>query len=382
MKKDINSAAKTNTVGGQAVIEGVMMKSGDKTSLAVRLENGAIDIKDIAFRSVRKKVKILNLPLLRGVVNFVEMMILSFKTLNMSAEALGLEDEESKFEFWLKNKFGKSILDVVMVIATVLGLGLGVGLFMFLPTLTTKGVDSLIPSGLGFFKSAVEGLVRIVIFVLYIWLTSFMKDIRRTYGYHGAEHKSIACYEAGLELTAENAQKCTRFHPRCGTSFMFVMLILSIVVFSFISWDNIYIRMGLKLLLVPVIVGIGYEFIMLAGKHPNVFTKILSAPGMWMQRITTREPDEGMLEVAIAALKSALPNEFPDFNPSLRLEESDSEIDDLADLSTDSTGLSTVSDKNVSDNAPLSTVSTEFSTESEGDICGDCGKTEDCADEK
>jgi Predicted metal-dependent enzyme len=376
MKKNINSSKRLNSVGGQAVIEGVMMKSGDKTSLAVRLENGDIDVKDIQFRSIRKKVKFLNIPLLRGVVNFVEMMILSFKTLNMSAEALGLEDEESKFELWLKDKFGKSILDIVMVIATILGLALGVGLFMFLPTLTTKGIDSLLPSGLGFLKSAVEGLVRIAIFVLYIWLTSFMKDIRRTYGYHGAEHKSIACYESGLELTPENAKSCTRFHPRCGTSFMFVMLILSIIVFSFVSWDNIYIRMGMKLLLVPLIVGIGYEFIMLAGKHPNIVTKILSAPGMWMQRITTREPDDGMLEVAICALKSALPNEFPDFNPSLYIRGKNGENDEIGDLSTDSTGLSTESDINIVANAPLSTVSTDFSTDSECATCGDCGKTE------
>lgn len=373
-KLDSIESSRLNKVGGQSVLEGVMMKSGDRTSLAVRREDGGIEIKNTVFKSVRKKHKILNIPVIRGTINFVEMMILNFKTLNMSAEMLGFEEEESKFEKWLKNKFGKSILDIVMVISTVIGLALGVGLFMFLPTMSTKGIDSLLPSGLGFFKTIVEGVIRIGIFVLYMWLVSFMKEIRRTFEYHGAEHKSIACYEAGLELTPENAQKCTRFHPRCGTSFMFVMLILSIIVFSFVSWDNVYIRMALKIVLLPVIVGVGYEFIMMAGKHPNIVTKILSAPGIWMQRITTKEPSLDMLEVAICALKSAMPDEFPDFDPSVYKKSSaDAENDSSEEKST---GESTPSVENIAVNPLLSTVPTEFSTDSTNEGCGEADENQ------
>lgn len=353
-----------NRVGGQAVLEGVMMKSGDNTALAVRCEDGSIDIKTSTFRSVRKKYKILNIPVLRGIVNFIEMMILNFKTLNMSAEMLGIEEEESKFELWLKEKFGKSLLDVVMAVSMVLGLAIGVGLFMFLPTMTTKGIDYLLPSGLGFFKTIVEGVIRIGIFVLYIWLVSFMKEIKRTFQYHGAEHKSIACYEAGLDLIPENAAKCTRLHPRCGTSFMIVMMIISIIVFSFLSWDSVYIRIISKLLLLPVIVGLGYEFIMIAGKHPNIITKILSAPGIWMQKITTLEPTEKMLEVAICALKSAMPDEFPEFDPSVYKKTAETVQDDF------STEQSTNNIGKTIENTLKNVDSTEFSTEPTDDACG------------
>ena len=304
-------ACRLNKVGGQAVLEGVMMKSGERYSLAVRKESGEIEIRNKIFKSIRKKYKPLNIPILRGIINFVEMMILSFRTLSDSVDMLGIEEEETKFEKWLEKHFGKKLLDFVMVISTVLGVVLGVGLFTFLPAVTTKAADNATGGNLGWFKNIIEGLIRIGIFVLYIWLVSFVKEIRRTFEYHGAEHKSIACYEAGLELTPENAKKCTRFHPRCGTSFIFVMLILSIIIFSFISWDNIFVRVGLKILLLPIVVGAGFEFIMAAGKHDSIIFKILSAPGLWMQRITTREPDESQLEVAIAALKSAMPDEFP-----------------------------------------------------------------------
>lgn len=311
-------ACRRNKVGGQAVLEGVMMKAGERVALAVRMPDGRVKVDCDRFVSARKKAKILNVPIIRGMINFVEMMILSFRTLEKSAEALGIDDlEESRFEKWLREKFGKGILDVVMVISTVLGLALGVALFALLPTLTTRGVDILAHGNLGFWRNIIEGLMRIVIFVAYIAAVALMPDIRRTYEYHGAEHKSIACYESGLDLTPENARKCTRFHPRCGTSYIFVILILSIIVGSFVTWSNTWLRVGIKLLLFPLIVGVGFEFIMAAGKSDSVIVKIATAPGLWMQRITTREPTGEQLAVAICALKTALVDEFPDFDPRM-----------------------------------------------------------------
>jgi Predicted metal-dependent enzyme len=314
-KKEINS--RLNTVGGQAVLEGVMMKSKEQYSVAVRKEDGTLSVKSDTFTSVRKKIKILNIPIIRGVVNFVETMILSFKTLMMSAEAMGLEElEDSKFEKWLNKHFGKSIMNLIMVISTILGLALGMGLFFFLPIFITKTIDNAAGNNLGWFKNLIEGLLKIIIFIAYLWAVSLMKDIRRTFEYHGAEHKSIFCYESGEDLTPENVKKFVRFHPRCGTSFLFIMLFLSIIVFSlpFITWDNMLLRMVTKIALLPIIVGIGYEIIMYAGKNSdNIFIKIVSAPGLWIQRITTREPDLDQIEVAIAALKSSMPSEFPDF---------------------------------------------------------------------
>ena len=178
--------------------------------------------------------------------------------------------------------------------------------------MATKGLDSLAGGHIGPFRSVIEGLIRMAIFIAYVWAVSLMPEIRRTYEYHGAEHKSVACFERGLPLTPENAKTCTRFHPRCGTSFIFVMLLLSIIVNSFLTWDNVWIRFASKLLTIPLIVGLGFEFIMYAGRHDNLFTKIVSAPGLWMQRITTREPDEAQLAVAIAAIMGAIPEAFRD----------------------------------------------------------------------
>lgn len=308
-KKD----SKIGTVGGQAVIEGVMMKSRKRYSVSVRMPDGTIKTTGSAFTSVRHKHKMLNIPLLRGIINFVETMKLSFKTLSISAEALGLdaEEEETKFEKWLREKFGKNIMDVVMAISMVLGLALGFALFFFLPIWITKLIDRAV-GGIGWFKNLVEGLIKMLIFIGYIWAISFMRDIRRTFEYHGAEHKTIFCYESGTELTPENAGKFSRYHPRCGTSFIFVMLTLSILIYSlpFITWESVILRVLTKLLLLPIIVGIGYEFLMIAGKHDNIVTRILSAPGLWMQRLTTKEPEMEQLEVAVTSLKASLPDEF------------------------------------------------------------------------
>ncbi len=313
MKKEKKSVdPRLGIVGGQAVLEGVMMKSGENVSLAVRGADGKISLDNTKSVSLRKKYKICNLPIVRGCVSFVEQMILSMNTLTKSAEMLGIEDEpETKFEKWIQEKFGDNLMKVVSFLGMVLGLVLGVGLFLMLPTFVTKGVDSLLNVEIPFLKAVIEGLIRMGIFVLYIWGVSFMSDIRRTYQYHGAEHKSVACFEAGLPLTPENARKCCRFHPRCGTSFIFVMLFISIILNSFLTWDNVWVRFGSKLLMLPLIVGIGFEFLMVAGKHSdNFLVKILSAPGLWLQRITTKEPDDDQLEVALTALKHAIPNEF------------------------------------------------------------------------
>ncbi len=299
-------------VGGQAVLEGVMMKSREDVCLSVRTEDQIIKSEKSKFVSLRDKYKIAQLPVIRGIVSFVEQLKLSMDMLTKSAEMQGIDttEPETKFEKWLTEKLGDKLMPVITAVGTVLGLGLGVGLFLMVPTFTAKGIDFLSGGLVGkhaFLRSLVEGLVRIAIFVAYIALTSLMPDIRRTYEYHGAEHKSVACYEKHLPLTPEYAKTCTRFHPRCGTSFIFVMLLLSIIVNSFLTWENTWLRFGSKILTIPLIVGVGFEFIRYAGKHENMFTKIVSAPGLWLQRITTREPDEKELEVALNSLINAVP---------------------------------------------------------------------------
>ena len=315
MKKNADLSCRLGKVGGQAVLEGVMMKSGDDTCLAVRGEDGKITTRKSKFTSLRKKNKFFNIPVLRGVVNFVEMMALSMSTLTASAEMLGIEDAEpeTKFEKWLTEKLGDKLMAVVMTVAGILGVALSIGLFFLIPTGVTKGIKHLMGGEMHWaLRSAVEGILKIAIFIAYIAAVSLMKDIRRTFEYHGAEHKCVFCYEKGLELTPENAAKCSRLHPRCGTSFIFVMLFISIFITMFIHIDHTLLRTLVKILLMPLAIGIGFEFIMFAGKHDNFITRALSAPGLWMQKLTTKEPDEGQLEVAIAALKGAIPAEFPE----------------------------------------------------------------------
>jgi uncharacterized protein YqhQ len=328
MAKKSNCPTRLGKVGGQAVLEGVMMKSGERVAVSVRRDDGEIASEVSDFVSVRKKHKILNIPIIRGVVNFIEMMALSMKTLNKSAELSGVgeELEESKFEKWMKKKFGKSVLDLVMGIATFLGFALAILIFFLVPNFLATQIGKW--TGVSKVWEAVfASITKIIIFIIYIKLVSLMKDIRRTFEYHGAEHKSIFCYENGEELTVENVKKQRRFHPRCGTSFMFVMLILGIIfslaarliityAIGFEIENNIlralfYAGIGIIILL-PLIMGTGYEFLMYAGKHNNLFVRILSAPGLWMQRLTTREPDEKQMEVAIRSLKLALPDEFPE----------------------------------------------------------------------
>lgn len=325
--------ARLGRVGGGALIEGVMMRAGDDVAITCRKENGELTLVREKHIPLRQKYKLLGLPLIRGVVNFIESMVLSTHTMNISAEAYGGEMEEGRFEKWMKKHLGINLFDIVTVIATILGVLLAVALFMYLPSACVDLVEWL--SGYIFAPwqaGMIEGGMKVAIFVLYIWLVSLIPDIRRTFMYHGAEHKSIACYEAGEELTPENAKKHTRFHPRCGTSFMFVMILLGIALGILLRYvlpaaiiETKWLYTVIRLLLLPFVVGIGFEFIMYAGKHQNALTRALSAPGLWMQRITTREPDEAMLEVAITSLKAALPAEFPDFDPTVYEEKKDGE---------------------------------------------------------
>ena len=325
-KKDCpgSNSCRLNKVGGQAVLEGVMMKAGNKTATTCRKSDGSLVVYDSEFNSVRKKHKILDLPIIRGVVNFIEMMSLSMKTLNASAEALGIEEEDDKFEKWCKKHLGAKATDVIMFVSLLLGVALSVLLFIGLPTWSADGVNwlwqnvfhknSLSPTVI----AILEGVLKVCIFIVYLLLVSMMKDIKRTFMYHGAEHKTIACFEAGEELTPENAAKHKRFHPRCGTSFMFLMIALGIVMGMFIRnimpvGTHTLVISLIKIALLPVTMGVGFEILMIAGKHDNVVTRIISAPGMWVQRITTKEPTIDMLEVAIVSTKCALREEVPKF---------------------------------------------------------------------
>ncbi len=318
-KNHSNLINRHNMVGGQAVIEGVMMKKDDRVSLAVRKEDGTVEVKNTQFKTSRKKFKLLNKPIIRGIVAFIESLILSFKTLSLSTDMLDLDDDKKKSQKPEKKRSASTVL--IMAISVVLGLLLALVLFTIIPMYATDFLVDTIkldPNAKGHFIiiALCEGVIKIAIFIAYLLAVSLMKDIRRTFEYHGAEHKAIACFESGHELTVENARKCTRFHPRCGTSFMFVMLILSILVSAFIPLEAGVARTVVKILVLPLVMGIGYEYIMYAGKNENGITKVLSAPGLWMQRITTREPSDDQLQIAICAIKAAVPELYPKLDPS------------------------------------------------------------------
>ncbi len=297
------------SIGGQALIEGIMMRGPKKTAMAVRLPDGNIDISELKFTSVKEKVKILNLPIIRGVVNFVESMIQGYKALSISADKSGFADEEDG------EKTSSAVITAIMAVASVLAIVLSVFLFVYLPALAFDGLMFIFGNSIEFLAPLFEGIIKILIMTVYMLLVSRMKDIKRVFMYHGAEHKTIFCFEAKEELTVENVRRHRRFHPRCGTSFLILMLLVSIVVSSLITIFSPNLRaitllwVAVKILLVPVICGIGYELIKICGKYENLFTKIISAPGMWLQRITTVEPDDDMIEIAIAAITEVIPKE-------------------------------------------------------------------------
>ena len=304
------------SIGGQALIEGIMMRGPSKTSVAVRTPDGEIDVKTeknaVKFKTVRK------IPFVRGVFNMIYSFIDGYKYLTYSAEKAGFdlgEEEPSKFERWLQKVCGEHLMKIIMIIGSVLGVALSLFLFMYIPSLITSFFASLFKEGYtDFLKTLTEGVIKMIIFLIYMAAVSFMNDIKRVFMYHGAEHKSIHCYEKGLDLTVENIKTCSRFHKRCGTSFIFLVLLISIVLFSVlqITWGNILFRVAVKILCLPLVAGIAYEIIKIAGRYDNILTDIISAPGLWLQRLTTKEPDDSMIEVAIEALREVLPEKGED----------------------------------------------------------------------
>lgn len=315
------------TIGGQALIEGIMMKGPEKTAMAVRTKEGEIVIEE----KENKQRKWYNkAPFIRGTINFVSQLLDGYYYLSRSAELSGMadeggEEEMSKFEKWLDDKFGDKIMGVIMTIAMIFGIALAILLFVFVPTWLFMLVQYLVGTAadLSPFQSLFEGILKIAIFITYMWIVSKTESIRRTYEYHGAEHKTIACYEHGLELTVDNVKPQIRFHPRCGTSFIFLVLLISILIYSIFPITNqmfidtfavseglaMILRVSSKILLLPVIVSISYEVIRLAGRYDNVLTKIISAPGLWLQRLTTKEPDDSEIEAAIAAMNAVIPED-------------------------------------------------------------------------
>lgn len=301
--------ARVSSVGGQAVMEGVMMKSPTGVALAVRRADGTIATRYDNWTTKAKKGTFLGLPIVRGVVTFIETLTTGMNTLTESAKLAGedIEEEPTKFEKWLSEKLGKSVESIVIGIAVILAVALSVGLFFMLPL----GISSLIfgkaASVAGVWKSLTEGLVRLIIFIGYIAFCSSIKDVKRTFMYHGAEHKTIACYEAEEELTPENAAKHSRLHPRCGTNYLFLVMAVSILFFAAIGWNaNFAVRLAMRIAFLPVVAGLSYEVLRLAARYDNWFTRIIRAPGMALQRITTKEPTPDMLEVAIAAFNLAM----------------------------------------------------------------------------
>ncbi len=352
-KNKTADCAKKTSIGGQALIEGIMMRGPAKSAMAVRNPEGEI-VLETWENKAPKHPKLYRMPIVRGIFNFVASMKIGYKALMRSAEIAGLEELEEESAKKKKEKKAKKakkgedlptadegacaetdgekessfLMNAIMVFSVVLGVGLALVLFTLLPAYVYKWCSAVLPflssenpALNSLIKSVFEGLLRIAILVAYMSLVALMKDIRRTFQYHGAEHKTIFCYEQGLPLTVENVKKERRFHPRCGTSFLILMLIVSIFVSFFIDplflWitggvPHVLVRAAVKLLLLPLIMGLGYELIKLAGRHENLFTRIISAPGMWLQHITVLEPTDDMIECAIAAFVEVIPKDDSD----------------------------------------------------------------------
>lgn len=297
-KKCCKEQSHKSKIGGQALIEGVMMNGVHKGAMACRLPSGEIDVEVWDKKPVTAWYR--KTPVIRGIFNFIISMKEGYKCLMKSAEKQ-MEDEETEED----EKLSEKAMNVIMSIVMVLSMVIAVGLFVFLPKWLVGLSDTFTVNR--FVRSFAEGIIKIVIFIGYLALTAAMKDVRRTYEYHGAEHKTIACLEAGLELNVENVKKQKRFHPRCGTSFIFITLFISILVMCFVPFENVWLRMISSIILLPLMVGISYELIRIAGRYDNLFTKIISAPGLYIQRLTTKEPDAEQIECAIAAIKPCIP---------------------------------------------------------------------------
>lgn len=308
-----------SSIGGQAVLEGVMMRGERSMATAVRDETGAIQIESSRLEPNSEKSKWKRLPFVRGVINFVASMVMGVRTIMRAGEVFDGEEQPTKFESWCSKKLGINVMSVMMWFAVILGLALSIGLFFIIPHFAIEGIRLLVEKVAGsympeFCYNLIEGLIRILIFVIYILLTSLMKEIKRVYRYHGAEHKTISCFEHGLELTVENVQAQSTIHDRCGTTFMFLVMIVSVALFSVVGIvpNNIvtgkagamFIKLAIKLALLPLVAGISYEILKFLAKFDNWFVKIIKAPGLLLQKITTAEPDDSMVEVAIAAFRT------------------------------------------------------------------------------
>lgn len=295
---------KYSGIGGQAVIEGIMMKNKDEYATAVRKPNGEIEVEKEIYVSLTERVKLFSLPFVRGVFSFADSMILGMKTLTWSASFF--EDDEDaqpgKFELWLDKVFGEKLEGVLMSLVMVFSVVMAIGIFMVLPLVIAGVFRKVITSET--VMAVIEGIIRIAIFITYIKLVSRMEDIRRTFMYHGAEHKCINCIEHGMELTVDNVRKSSKQHKRCGTSFLLIVMVISILFFMVVQVDTLWLRILSRIVLVPVIAGVSYEFLRLAGRSDAKIVDILSRPGLWMQNLTTKEPDDKMIEVAIRAVET------------------------------------------------------------------------------
>jgi len=295
------------SIGGQALIEGVMMRGPKRLSIVVRTKDGLVEENE-DITPLKEKCAVFGFVFIRGVVNFINSLTIGMRSIMYSADKMPEEEQEdpTKFDLWLEKKLGSEKAEkIIILIAVVLGIALFVGLFMLLPTFLAGLASNFIENVI--IRNLLEGALRITIFLTYLWLATKMSYIKRVWAYHGAEHKAIYCYEKSLPLTVENVREQSSLHPRCGTSFLFIVMIVSILVFSLISWDNLLTRFALRIALLPIVVSISFEIIKLAGKYDNFLTKIISAPGKALQKLTTREPDDEMIEVAIRAIENVIP---------------------------------------------------------------------------
>ena len=281
-------------IGGQALIEGIMMRNKDTVSMAVRLKNNKIDTENFKIKFLEKFKWCKNIPILRGIIEMIVSFSIGYKCLLKSAQKAEFEEHNKKEKY-----NNNTIFNVFTGISAVIGIAITIILFMLLPSVATKQLNEFLYFN-NFFKVLFEGIIKISIFIIYILIMSKLPDVRRTFEYHGAEHKTIACFESNVALTPQNVKKFTRFHPRCGTNFIFIVLITSIFIFSFLTWKNLFIRLVLKFSL--------YELIRLAGRNSNIITKILITPGLLLQRLTTKEPNEEQIEVAICAVNELIKN--------------------------------------------------------------------------
>jgi uncharacterized protein YqhQ len=298
--------AKKTSIGGQAVIEGVMMRGPKKIAIAVRKPDGEIEVDVKDSLPLTKRNKILSIPIIRGTAALFDSLGTGIKSLTYSASFFEEEESESKFDKFLKEKLGDKAEGLIMGFSLVLSFVIAIAIFVGIPTYSANLIDKVTQNSI--LKNLFEGLVRLIIFIAYIYLISKLKDIQRVFEYHGAEHKSIFCYEAEEELTPENAKKYKRLHPRCGTNFLLIVMFISIILFSFLGWPGVIMRIVSRIVLLPVVAGLSYELIKWLGKSESRLAKVIAYPGLMLQNLTTREPDEKQLEVAIAALKAVLPD--------------------------------------------------------------------------